>query len=115
MHSDKAIQTLNTLLSGQLEHGITTDLVRHIRGGHAPYINQKTWLILAAFLEAGCTRPANRPPAGKSDEIRIRNHTIKQEYRQLRGQGISQKKAYGILADKYKRGERTIHGIITSK
>lgn len=113
MYSEKAIKTLNALLAGGLERGITTELVKHLRGGHAPYITQETWLLLADFLAAGCKRPGHRPPTGKSDKIMIRNHTIRQEYRQLTVGGVAQKIAYGELATKYKLGEGTIHSIIT--
>ena len=113
MYSEKAINTLNVLISGGLEQGITDDLVKHLRVGHAQYIRQETWLLLADFLESGCKRPPHRPATGKSREIRNRDHTIRQEYRRLREAGETQKVAYGLLAEKYRCGEKSIHTINT--
>lgn len=115
MYSEKAIKSLNALLAGDIERGITTEMVKHLRGGHAPYIMQETWLVLANFLEGGCKQLPNRPPTGESREIRNRNLTIKQEYRQIMAQGETQKHAYDILAKKYGLGEKSIHTIITHR
>lgn len=115
MYSEKAIQMLNVLIAGGLKQGITAELVKHLRGGHAPYISQETWLILADFLDSGCKRPPHRPATSMSEDIAHRNRGIKSEYRQLRQKGESQKIAYGNLAEKYKISEGSIHHIITEK
>lgn len=116
MYTERAIQTLNILISEELKLGITDSLVKNLRCEHAQYISQSTWLILARFLASGSKRPANRPATGKSDNIRRRNRTIKEEYQQLTEKSIeghvSPIEAGKILAKKYVLSEGRIRNII---
>lgn len=117
MYTEKAIQSLNALIGGELKLGITESLVKNLRCGHAQYISQSTWDILARFLASGSKRPANRPATGKSDHIRRRNNDIKEEYLQLTEKSIdghvSPMEAGKILAEKHVLSLGRIRNIVS--
>lgn len=105
---------INVLIQVELKQGITNSLEEHLRFGNASKIEQETWEMLADFLASGCKRPNKRPPTGMSNEIRLRNYEIKQEYNRLMAD-MKQREVLDKLAQKHNLGVDTIRGIVTRR
>jgi hypothetical protein len=113
MTTDKATKLINSLIMGEIDSGITSSLVDHLRHGNANLIHQETWDKIACFLESGCKKATGRPPTGKSHKTQLRNQEIKQEYKRLLDHGIPCKQAWDVLAHDHNLSFKTIRGIVT--
>ncbi len=99
---------ISNAIIGEIATDKTIDtLLSQIRAGHARYINQEAWDVVASFLE---TKLYGRRKT-KEVDLWLRDKIVGDEFIKLIQEGVPQKIAYGNLADKHGLSEPLVKAI----
>jgi hypothetical protein len=95
---------------GEIIHnGTAMFLIERLRVGHAQFISQEAWLIIADYLEKNLPKSV----VGRPEENHwLRDKLIANRFDELRGLGKLQEESYNQIADELATNYSTVKAVV---